>query len=690
MYKALYRKYRPTSFARVVGQQHVVRTLENAISNQKIGHAYLFHGPRGTGKTSIAKIFSQAVNCTGTGDMPCHNCESCKLIDNEQTTDIIELDAASNNGVDEIRLIREYAKYAPTGIKYKVYIIDEVHMLSTAAFNALLKTLEEPPAHVIFILATTEIHKIPMTIISRCQRFDFKNITEAEMIECLRPIIAAEEVEITEEALAYLADYADGGMRDALSVLDQVMAYSNGKIELQDILDVIGTVGVTTYQQLLRDIYAGDTKKILQTLTEIIAVGKNVQLFVEEFLKYVLKEIEKSMLEPTEFSTESLFIMIEKLNQLAYEMKTAYLPHVALQALFLEITYHIHAEKNNIQPQPQQAVFEKRETTVPKTVENKPEKMEESRSEIPTIIPPNPQVQETVIEDKSDSKTNEEDVVQLFDYDYFPGNDEEETEDIDIVFDFSEKKNPSIENAGVNLGKSSENSGNSDSIRADDKVEEPAEHPQLQETLAETVMPTEQPEPQSVSEEFKAQDIFDTELHMQKIALQLQRTMAEVVIYPEYNQLEKIKRKWQTITYDPNNQVVMMLQDMSPKIATKKEIVLSCFNKSLANQLQLTVNLRKAETLVSDLMGQEYSLIVTDEAMWMKEREVFANKWKANEVTEQTINQLADDCLSLEEEAKKQGYEYVTLDFGTTEEIEAAPVVKEAIELFGDIVEVKE
>lgn len=690
MYKALYRKYRPTSFARVVGQQHVVRTLENAISNQKIGHAYLFHGPRGTGKTSIAKIFSQAVNCTGTGDMPCHACECCKLIDNEQTTDIIELDAASNNGVDEIRLIREYAKYAPTGIKYKVYIIDEVHMLSTAAFNALLKTLEEPPAHVIFILATTEIHKIPMTIISRCQRFDFKNITESEMIGCLRPIIEAEEVEITEEALAYVADYADGGMRDALSVLDQVMAYSNGKIELQDILDVIGTVGVTTYQQLLRDIYAGETTKILETLTEIIAVGKNVQLFVEEFLKYVLKEIEKSMLEQTEFSTESLFIMIEKLNQLAYEMKTAYLPHVALQALFLEITYHIHAEKHKLQIQPQQTVLEKKETVVQSEIENKFEKRSEVQTATATITTAPRQLQETVIETKSESKTNEDDLVQLFDYDYFPGNDEEEIEDIDIVFDFSENKNPIPENTKENLGKLSENSGNTYSIRSDDEVDEPAEQQEIQEKLVETVIQPEPPEPQNAVEEFKAQDIFDTELHVQKIALQLQRTMAEVVIYPEYNQLEKIKRKWQTITYDPNNQVVMMLQDMSPKIATKKEIVLSCFNKSLANQLQLTINLRKAESLISDLMGQEYSLIVTDEATWMKEREIFANKWKANEVTEQTINQLADDCLSLEEQAKKQGYEYVTLDFGTAEEIEEAPVVKEAIELFGDIVEVKE
>lgn len=268
-YKALYRMYRPQTFEEVVGQQHIVVTLKNAIKTNKLSHAYLFSGPRGTGKTSVAKILGKAINCTSNDEKPCERCASCLSISKGNHPDIIEIDAASNNGVDEIRELIDKVKYAPLELKTKVYIIDEVHMLTTGAFNALLKTLEEPPSHVIFILATTEPHKVIPTIISRCQRFDFTKVSNSDIETRLDSILKEEEINVDAGVTRLVSQLADGGMRDALSILEQIIAYSGEKITVDDVYKVYG---LTTSQEkiaLLRTISNSQVKEILQFLKEI-------------------------------------------------------------------------------------------------------------------------------------------------------------------------------------------------------------------------------------------------------------------------------------------------------------------------------------------------------------------------------------------------------------------------------------
>ena len=255
MYQALYRKYRPSTFEDVIGQDVIVKTLKNEISNNHISHAYLFTGPRGTGKTSIAKILAKTVNCEHlNGFQPCEVCVSCTQINNRQTTDIFEIDAASNNGVDEIRELKSKVNLVPSTSKYKVYIIDEVHMLTTGAFNALLKTLEEPPSHIIFILATTDPHKIPSTILSRCQRFDFKKISDKKIVERLKYIVKKEKINIEEDALYEIARLSDGGMRDSISMLDQVLAFSESTITVKEVHEVNGTLSQYEMQNFMEDL----------------------------------------------------------------------------------------------------------------------------------------------------------------------------------------------------------------------------------------------------------------------------------------------------------------------------------------------------------------------------------------------------------------------------------------------------
>lgn len=290
-YQALYRVWRPRTFRDLVGQSHITQTLQNAISENKFSHAYLFSGPRGTGKTSAAKIFAQTINCEQMPTKePCNECDACLGILDGSISDVIEIDAASNTSVDDIRDIRDKVKYAPSTVPYKVYIIDEVHMISVNAFNALLKTLEEPPAHVVFILATTEPHKIPLTIISRCQRFDFKSINNKVIASRMEEIMSEEQIDITTEALDAIALAAEGGMRDALSILDQAISYSDAKIEMDDVLAVTGSVSQDVLTKITSAMFEQDTEATLPLFDEIIMNGKDPGRFVFDMI-YFLRDI---------------------------------------------------------------------------------------------------------------------------------------------------------------------------------------------------------------------------------------------------------------------------------------------------------------------------------------------------------------------------------------------------------------
>lgn len=288
-YTALYRKFRPTTFDDVKGQEHIVTTLRNQIKAGRIGHAFLFCGTRGTGKTTSAQILAKAVNCMAPAEgNPCGNCPMCRSIAAGTSMNVIEIDAASNNGVDSIREIVEEVRYSPAEGKYKVYIIDEVHMLSAGAFNALLKTLEEPPPYVIFILATTEVHKIPITILSRCQRYDFRRITVEEIAARLKELTDAEQIEAEDKALRYVATAADGSLRDGISLLDQCIAFYLGqKLTYDKVLEVLGTVDVSVFGSLMKSIRSGNVNGCLSILEEIVSRGRELTQFTVDFTWYL-------------------------------------------------------------------------------------------------------------------------------------------------------------------------------------------------------------------------------------------------------------------------------------------------------------------------------------------------------------------------------------------------------------------
>ena len=319
-YTALYRKFRPPAFDEVKGQDAIVTTLKNQLKANRIGHAYLFCGTRGTGKTTVAKILARAVNCEHpTENGPCNECETCRAILNGTSTNVIEIDAASNNGVDNIREIREEVSYRPTQGKYKIYIVDEVHMLSTGAFNALLKTLEEPPEYVIFILATTEAHKIPVTILSRCQRYDFKRISADTISERLRSLLERENVEAEEKAVRYVARQGDGSMRDALSLMDRCIAFYLGeKLTFDKVLEVLGTIDTDTFSVLIRKVISGDAAGSIQILEELVEQGKEMSRFVDDFIWYMRNLL---LVQSSDDLEDVLDVSSENLLQLKEESK---------------------------------------------------------------------------------------------------------------------------------------------------------------------------------------------------------------------------------------------------------------------------------------------------------------------------------------------------------------------------------
>ena len=351
MYQTLYRKYRPLNLDEVVGQQVIVKTLKNAILNNQLSHAYLFTGPRGTGKTSIAKILARTINCTNLNDTtPCNKCVNCTQNLN-QPVDIIEIDAASNNGVDEIRELKSKVNLVPTINKYKVYIIDEVHMLTTGAFNALLKTLEEPPAHIIFILATTEPHKIPMTILSRCQRFDFKRISNRDLVKRLKYVVDQEKIKIEENCLEEIARLSNGGMRDALSILDQVNAYADDQIKIEQIHEINGTLTPVEIKNFILNIKNKKLEEILELIEQYDNKGKDFVKLAEEILVYlknlifkfnVPKYFESLNIDFNDYDIEKIDIdelinYVQNFNDIINELKKSSNPKLIFELSIIKI-----------------------------------------------------------------------------------------------------------------------------------------------------------------------------------------------------------------------------------------------------------------------------------------------------------------------------------------------------------------
>ena len=368
-YQALYRKWRPQKFDDMVGQTAVTKTLKNAIIHHKTSHAYLFTGPRGTGKTSAAKIFAKAINCLNPQDgEPCNDCLLCRGITEGTIGDVIEIDAASNNGVEEIRDIRDKARYAPTQATYKVYIIDEVHMLSTGAFNALLKTLEEPPKNVIFILATTEPHKIPATIISRTQRFDFRRITNDEIIQRLRYILEQEEIAYEEEALSVIARCANGGMRDALSLLDQVISFSDDKVSFEQAIQVSGSLTDDLMIEFVRLLTQQQAQAALLQLQDLLLLGKEASRLIEEWLEFsrdllvakqtgdMIGRSEAFVEFAKEVEEAFLYRFMDALNQTQQEMRFTTKPTISLEVFTIKMAQPVVAVAQQAAPANQEYV----------------------------------------------------------------------------------------------------------------------------------------------------------------------------------------------------------------------------------------------------------------------------------------------------------------------------------------------
>jgi len=353
---ALYRAWRPQTFHDMVGQQHIVQTLQNAIREDRLSHAYLFSGPRGTGKTSAARLLAKAVNCErGPTPEPCNECEPCRRIAAGAVMDVVEIDAASNRGVEEIRDIRDKVKYSPTEVRRKVYIIDEVHMLTTEAFNALLKTLEEPPAHVMFMLATTEPHRLPPTIISRCQRFEFRRVSLEEQAEWLQGICRQEGIEAEEEALVYIARLSDGGMRDALSLLDQIASFSDGRVTLQGATEATGGLPAEQFSRLAAAVRDSNASAVLAEVDEMMRAGKSADKCLEQLMHY-FRDLLLAQLAPAAsasagrvaspaelkgmaegFPRERLFAIIDVLNRYQSEMKYAAHPQTMFEIALLKL-----------------------------------------------------------------------------------------------------------------------------------------------------------------------------------------------------------------------------------------------------------------------------------------------------------------------------------------------------------------
>lgn len=645
-YKALYRTYRPADFEEIAGQEHITKTFKNALKNNKIAHAYLFSGPRGTGKTSIAKIIAKAVNCEKAPvENPCNECDICRGIENNSISDVIEIDAASNNGVDEIREIRDKVKYLPGVARYKVYIIDEVHMLSTGAFNALLKTLEEPPKHVIFILATTEPHKIPATIHSRCQRFDFRGVSVPEMVHRMNTIIAEEQIDISKEAIKVIAESAEGGMRDAISLLDQVVSYTNKKVIVDDVHAIKGTVSNEKLLDVAHAIYNNNSVDAIKLLDELISLGKEAPRLVENLIKFyrdmlVYKNTNTEDEDQLIFSNElfielsnklsnnMIFFYIDILNKTQNDMKWTNNAKLYMELALIKMVDRV--EKQEI-------VFEDELNVLKKQLSDLKEELNRKEFTVVTEKQPAKIASTPLIEEIDDE--------EVFDEEYF----EEDTVDL-------EEHNPS------------QSSTLFENIQEPEAPEELEEDPQVEpEENLFTIEVTEPTKELKKDEEpYKTYDI---------------RYVEQVLNNGNREEKIKMNKKWFDVErfVTPDKMTYAKWITTGRVVATNGELIIIQYtNASLCNRMMKPDVKQIVTKILSDFYNQPLDYLALPTEVWEQKSQEFIKKWKEDKDHYITLSKIDHPALKEIPKFTKEMSEFTP------------DSVKDALNIFGaDAVRIK-
>ncbi len=659
-YKALYRTYRPADFSEIAGQEHITRTFKNALKNNKLAHAYLFSGPRGTGKTSIAKIIAKAVNCEHAPvENPCNDCEICNGIDNNTINDVIEIDAASNNGVDEIREIRDKVKYLPGIGRYKVYIIDEVHMLSTGAFNALLKTLEEPPKHVIFILATTEPHKIPATIHSRCQRFDFRGVSVPEMIERLNTIIDEEDIDISKQAIKVIAESAEGGMRDAISLLDQVVSYADHKVTIEDVHTIRGTVSNERLLDIALAVYDNDSVGAIKILDELIDNGKESKRLVDNMIMFyrdmlIFKNTQVDEESQLIFSNETfidlanrlsnnlIFYYIEVLNKTQNDMKWSNNARLYMELALIKMVDKIEKQEIHFQDELNQlseqiadlkAELDQRQTVVKERVQ--PEKDTDDTEEVSLESVIESQDEDTDEEPSFESNDNNDEVSKPEDTSQaslFNDADKEEDEESPSLFD--ETPEDTTEKTVSNETKET----NTDNQADKEEDEEPYQTYDIR----------------------YVEQVLNNGNREEKIAMNKRWFDIERTATPETMSLAK----WIT-----DGRIVA---------TNGKLLIIEYANASLCNRMMKPDIKEKITEMLSDYFNKELDYLALPKEVWEEKSQEFIKKWKQQ--PDDYIKLSKIDHPKLKEMPTRKQSQNVMMHEG----------VKEASQLYGkDTVKVK-
>jgi DNA polymerase-3 subunit gamma/tau len=655
-YKALYRTYRPADFEEIAGQEHITRTFKNALRNNKIAHAYLFSGPRGTGKTSIAKIIAKAVNCEKAPvENPCNECDICRGIDNNMISDVIEIDAASNNGVDEIREIRDKVKYLPGIGKYKVYIIDEVHMLSTGAFNALLKTLEEPPKHVIFILATTEPHKIPATIHSRCQRFDFRGVSVPEMTSRLNTIIDEEKISIGKEAIKVIAESAEGGMRDAISLLDQVVSYTNTKVCVDDVHAIKGTVSNEKLLKIAEAIFLNKSIEAIKLLDELVLLGKEAPRLVENLIKFyrdllIYKNTSITGDEQLIFSNDDfiklseklsnnmIFFYIDILNKTQNDMKWTNNAKLYMELALIKMVDKV--EKQEIVFEDEMKVLKNEIDELRKNIESKEF------------------VQPITVNDKIEDKEIVEEPI------------EEPTEIVENTFVADEKEEavPVFEEPKKEVKPQKEIIEETKKIEEIEEDKEDKEEKESEESNLFTIEPAKQKEKviEEAEEPYKTYDIR----YIEKV---LNNGNREVKIF--------MNSKWFDIErhVDPSKMTYAKWITTGRVVATNGEMtIIQYSNASLCNRMMKPDVKEIIIKILSDFYKRPINYLALPAEVWEEKSQEFIKKWKINRNEYIKLSEIVHPALKEIPKFKKEVSEFTP------------DSVKDAISIFGsDAVKVK-